>query len=358
MIEHNDSENPCTPFAFVLDSEKLNVIEGKSFTIGVTTTGTVVPEEARVNFNGQEYFLQQKANGLFTFTFTNVIEKTSFYLEANGVKSKNYTLEVIQTPTIQSIELELDYPSYTRKKDEKIENTSNLLVPEGTKIKWNVVTSKTDQVDFVEKEKRTRFKQSEKNHFFYERKMKSSIFYQVASSNKALKDYEKLPYNIKTIKDEFPTIIVQSNIDSLDQGPAQFAGQISDDYGVSKLELIYYNQENPDLKKSLTLPINKESIQTFFYQFPDQILLKEGVNYELFFQVYDNDAVNGKKKAVSKKFSYRQKTEEEIIQETLQSQRNTINQLEKTIQNQKNEKKVLDKIQKEIHLSSASPQNC
>ena len=71
-------------------------------------------------------------------------------------------------------------------------------------------------------------------------------------------------------------------------------------------------------------------------------------DYELFFRVFDNDQVNGRKKAISKKFSYRQKSEEEIQDEIFQEQRNTINELENTIQKQKNQKKALDELQKEI----------
>ena len=348
VVNYNTEFIPPAPFQFALETDNLNVIQGESFTLGITTVGELVPEETKIFFNEQEYFLQEKSNGIFSFTFTNVTKPIDFYLEANGVKSLTYTLNVIKTPTIQNISLSLDYPSYTQKKDEKIDNRGNLLVPEGTKIEWEVQTNQTDSVAFIENSKRTTFIKKENDVFSFQKNIRKNTSYQITSSNTELKDYEKLPYNIKVIKDEFPTILVQSNIDSLTRGEAEFAGQISDDYGISKLELVYYNQDNPENKKTIPLEINKENIQTFFYLFPDEINLKEGIDYELYFQVSDNDAVNGRKKAISKKFSYQQKTEEEIEQEVLQDQRNTINALENTIQKQKEQKKVLDQLQNEI----------
>jgi len=348
VVNYQTEYTPPAPFEFSLETNELKVIQGKSFLLGVTTTGILVPKETKIFYNDQEYFLQEKSRGLFFFTFTNFVETTDFYLEANGVKSKTYTLEVIKTPTIQNVVLNLDYPGYTKKRDEVVDNKGSLLVPEGTKIEWEVLTNQTTTVDFIENQKRIRFLKTDNNSFSHKKSIRKHTAYQIASSNEGLQDYEKLSYNIKVVKDEFPTILVQSNIDSLTRGDAQFAGQISDDYGISKLELIYYNQDTPDKKNRVELAANKQNLQTFFYQFPDQIILKEGVDYELYFQVSDNDAVNGRKKAISKKFSYRQKTEEEITEEILQDQRNTINNLEKTIQKQKNQDKALDQIQKEI----------
>ncbi|MFY0628881.1 MAG: DUF4175 family protein [Flavobacteriaceae bacterium] len=348
VVNYQTEYEPPAPFYFSLETNDLKVIQGKSFTLGVITTGEVLPEEAKVLFKGQEYFMQERSSGVFFFTFTNVIEPIEFSLKANEISSKKYRLEVINTPTIQNITMDLDYPSYTGRKDEKVDNTGNLLVPEGTKIQWEVFTNQTDSVVFIENTNRTPFLKDAAEKFSLQKRIRRNTSYQITSSNKNLKDYEKLPYSIKVIKDQYPTILVQSNIDSLTKGDAQFAGQISDDYGISKLELIYYNQDTPDNTKKLSLDISKENIQTFFYQFPNQLSLKEGVDYELFFQVSDNDGVNGKKKAISKKFSYRQKTEDEITQEILQDQRNTINNLEKTIQQQKKQKEDLKQIQEDL----------
>jgi hypothetical protein len=348
VVNYKAEYIPPAPFSFELQSNELSVIQGKSYTVIATTVGDLVPDEAKIVYNDQEYFMQERSPGVFSFTLTNVVDPIDFTIQANTIRSKTYTLDVIKTPTIQNISLNLDYPNYTGKRDETVDNTSNLLVPEGTKITWNVRTNQTAEVDFIQDNQRISFEQQSENIFTYQKDIRRSLGYQISSSNQALKDYEKLPYSVKVVRDEFPTILVQSNIDSLDRGDAQFAGQIADDYGLSKLELVYYNEETPTETNILQLEITRENIQTFFYQFPDQLELTEGIDYELYFQVYDNDGVNGRKKAISKKFNYRQKTEDEIEAEILQEQRNTINDLEQTIQKQKDQKKVLEELQNEI----------
>lgn len=348
VVNYQAEYIPPAPFTFNLQTNSLQVIEGNSFIINVSTNGDVVPEEAKILYNNQEYFMQEKNKGVFFFTFTNVVEPIDFKFKSNKVESITHSLEVIKTPSIQNITVDLDYPNYTGKKDETIDNTGSILVPEGTNIKWLATTNQTDSVAFISNNKRDSFIKKDKNSFQYNLKAKKNIQYQISSSNKELQDFEKLSYNIKVVKDEFPSILIQSNIDSLERGDAQFAGQISDDYGISQLELFYYNQDAPQEKTKITLETTKEKTQTFFYQFPDQLKLQEGIDYEIYFQVSDNDAVNGRNKAISKKFRYRQKTEDEVAQELLQDQKNTIQNLEKSVQNQKQQKKELDEIQKEI----------
>ena len=348
VVNYQAEYIPPAPFTFNLQTNSLQVIEGNSFIINVSTNGDVVPEEAKILYNNQEYFMQEKNKGVFFFTFTNVVEPIDFKFKSNKVESITHSLEVIKTPTIQNITVDLDYPKYTGKKDETIDNTGSILVPEGTNIKWLATTNQTDSVAFISNNKRDSFIKKDKNSFQYNLKAKKNIQYQISSSNKELQDFDKLSYNIKVVKDEFPSILIQSNIDSLERGDAQFAGQISDDYGISQLELFYYNQDAPQEKTKITLETTKEKTQTFFHQFPDQLKLQEGIDYEIYFQVSDNDAVNGRKKAISKKFRYRQKTEDEVAQELLQDQKNTIQNLEKSVQNQKQQKKELDEIQKEI----------
>ncbi|WOC41185.1 DUF4175 family protein [Polaribacter sp. HL-MS24] len=269
-------------------------------------------------------------------------------MTANGIQSQDYILSVIKTPTILSVSMDVNYPSYLRKQNETIQHTGNLVLPEGTSVLWNVTTKTTDSVSFILNKKRSLFRTLSDNHFEYQKRILKPFSYQISSSNFKLQDYERLSFTIDVMKDEFPRIAVQSNIDSISHGPAQFAGQISDDYGLQKLQLVYYDIETPEEKQTLELPIRKQNLQTFYYQFPEGLQLTDGRNYKLFFQVFDNDAVNGSKKTLSTIFDYHQKAVLEIEQELLDAQKNTIYDLERTIQKQRSQQSELKKIQQEI----------
>ncbi|RKF05139.1 uncharacterized protein DUF4175 [Tenacibaculum lutimaris] len=345
VVNHSVDYNPPAPFYFNLTAKDLRVIKGKDITIYFQTTGEVIPNEAKVHFNNQQYFLENEGNGLFSYTFSEVQNPITFYASANGINSQEYKLTIINTPSIQNISLHLQYPSYIKKANETINNTGNLNVPQGTFITWNIKTSETDTVTFINKEKREIFTRKENEKFEFKKQLNESLHYQIATSNKNLKDYEQLQFSIDVIKDEYPTISVNSNIDSITRGNAQFAGQIADDYGFKKLEIVYYDKSNSQNIESKSITINKENIQTFYFEFPGDLNLKNGINYELYFQVYDNDIVNGSKNALSKKFSYRQKSEEEIEEELLLEQKNYIENINNSLDQQQKSKKELEKIQ-------------
>lgn len=347
VVNYKTAYIPPAPFAFSLNTNDLTVIQGESKKIAIDIVGKVIPDEAKIFLNNQEYFLEKSRRGVFYYTFSDVQNTINFYFESNGIQSNNYRLNVIATPTISNVFLEVNYPKYLKKQEEIIQNSANLLIPEGTTLTWKVKTAQTDSLSFID-QKRHFFNKIGINEFRFTKQIFKPINYQITSSNRNLKDYENLEYFIDVIRDQYPQITVNSNIDSLSSGPAQFAGQISDDYGLQKLQLIYYDEETPNIKQSIDIQINRVNIQTFFYDFPKDVNLKKGINYELYFQVYDNDGVNGNKSAKSTVFKYRQKTNDEIEEEFLQDQKNTMNSLENSITNQKQQQEKLNEIQQDL----------
>lgn len=345
VVNHSTAYTPPAPFLLQLTAENLKVIQGESLTIYVEAKGEVIPEEAKIYYNNQQYFLQNNGAGFFSYTFSKINNSIDFYIGSNTIVSPNYSIQLIETPTIQNVAMRLVYPGYLRKSSENIPNTRNITVPKGTRIEWNVRALKTDSVTFIQNNKRTSFNSKSKNDFEFSKRIINDLSYKIATSNEHLKDYEKLQFSVGVINDEHPDISVTSNIDSVSRGPVFFAGQISDDYGLQKLQLVYYDQQNPQLQKTKNININKENIQTFFYQFPEGIDLKEGVNYEVFFQVFDNDGINGSKKTSSKKFSYKQITAEEEKEQLLKEQKDYINNLENSMEKQQKNKQDLEKLQ-------------
>jgi hypothetical protein len=347
VLNHRTAFVPPAPFIFHLLSEDLQVIQGQPFTIEFETKGTVQPSDVLVFYNNQSYYLQRN-NGVFNYTFSNTNNPIQFYVESNDIVSETYVLEIIKTPTIQNISVDLKYPNYIQKKNETINNSGTLLIPEGTKTVWNVLTNQTEEVSFIMDEKNTAFKKINDALFSFEKTIITSIDYQIATSNTELINHEKLFFKIEVIKDEFPKIEVLSDIDSLSKNRAQFAGKISDDYGLTKLEVVYYNEDNPNQIKTKQLKVTSKENQTFYFKFPGDVPLQKGINYELYFQVYDNDGVHGKKKSKSKKFNFRNKSDKEVEEEAVLQQRNQIKSIEKTLQKREDQNKDLEEIKENL----------
>ena len=345
VVHHRTAYTPPAPFYFRLTNKNLQVVQGKDITIQIEIIGSVLPAEVKIKFKKQEYFLQNKGSGNFSFTFSGVQESLQFFLEANKVQSTIHQLSIIKTPTINNIVLKLEYPSYVGKKNETIPNSGNLIVPEGTKITWNVLGNQTQEVAFIENTERFLFTKFSENNFEFSKQIKNSFTYEIASSNENLKDYERLPFSINVVKDNFPKIIMQPNNKDTSKSPRQFIGQVSDDYGLSKLQMVYYEAHNPQIQKVCAIGISKANIQTFFYLFPDSLSVNKGTNYELFFEVYDNDMVNGSKKAKSAVFKYRERTNEEASRALLDAQRNTITNMDRAILKQQEQQRGIEKLQ-------------
>lgn len=347
VVNYRTAFVPPAPFSFYLVNADLKVIQGKPFALEVETKGKVTPTDVTIFYNSQSYFLQNQ-NGTFSYTFTDTRKDLNFYLEANGITSENYQLKVVKTPTIQNVSIDLMYPKYIGKKNETINNTGTILIPEGTKTTWSVATNQTDSVAFILDNNKDNFKQSKSNVFTYSKRILKPFQYQIATSNSELKEFEKLYFKVDVVKDEFPEIEVLSDIDSLSSNRAQFAGKFFDDYGIRKLEVVFYDAENPTEITAKKIEFDKGQNQMFYFSFPGDLEIKKGVDYEIYFQVFDNDGVNGSKKSKSKKFSFRNKTDNEIEEESVLQQRKQIKSIENTLLKKQQEKKELEEIKQNL----------
>ncbi|HKJ48059.1 MAG TPA: hypothetical protein VJ973_03170, partial [Christiangramia sp.] len=158
----------------------------------------------------------------------------------------------------------------------------------------------------------------------FDKTLTSELPYSVSASNEKVKDFENLDYAVKVIKDQYPEIKVSAQKDTLNSDIQYFKGDISDDYGLRRLELVYFTADDKENPEKVNIPVSKESFDEFHFSFPGNLDLQEGNSYSYFFRVYDNDAVNGSKSARSETFTYRKKTSEEIQDENLEEQNDAI----------------------------------
>ena len=351
VVHHQTAYEPPAPFSFVIQNKDLKVIEGESIKIQIKTAGKTIPEDVNIHFNDQNYFTQNIDLGQFEYSFSAIQNSIYFYVESNGVRSKEYQVVVIPTPVITDFKMHLDYPSYTQKKDELIKNTGNAIVPQGTKITWKLKSRNTEIVLFYAKDS-SFFDVKATDEFEFDKKVFQKLDYQISTSNSELQNYESLNFSVDVIRDTYPKIDVRSDIDSITRGPVQFIGQLSDDYGLQKLRLIYYDKRNSQAQKDVEIPIKKSSFEEFYYVFPEGIKLQEGVGYEMYFEVFDNDKVNGNKSTKSATFSYYKKTETELKEQILEDEKESISDLEKSIEKSKEVKDDLKKLEESLQNKS------
>ena len=345
VVNYQTAYEPPAPFQFFVLNESLQAIENKDFKLSVSTVGNVIPENAQIKFNGQSYFLQQLAAGEFQYTFSLPKEAVEFTLSANDVTSKPYTLNVVNTPNLVNFEMVLDYPSHTKKRDEVLKSTGSAVIPEGTNVTWRAKTKATTGVH-IYAEDTLSFKARDNGNFEASKRLYKNLNYSITTSNDDLKDYENLAYNINVVRDIYPELSIKIQKDSIDQQSLYFYGQANDDYGLTKLQLVYYPSDDESKKVVEPISISKSNFSEFVSAFPNQFNLEEGVSYQLYFEVYDNDALHNYKRTKSSVFSYRKLTKDEEEQKQLNEQNETIKDISKTFDKLQEQDKKLEELSK------------
>ena len=345
VVNYKTKYAPPAPFEFVVLNTSLTSQQNTDFILQVKTKGSVIPENVVIQIGTEEYFLQNTKPGFFEYTFSKLSKDIVFSLQANGLNSKEYQIKVIDVPTITDFKMILNYPSYLGKKPETIQGSGNALVPEGTIIDWKINAVATDKILLKTGSQTSPFA-LKSTSFTIKRKIVDQFNYEVITSNRKISEFEKLGYQISIIKDQFPVISVQTPPDSLKLKSKMLLGQISDDHGLSKLQVVFYPKDNPKTIRKANLSIKKQAVDQFIYTFPNGLVIDKGVNYEYYFEVFDNDVVNNFKSTKSVVFYHYEQTEEQKEDQQLKEQNENINSIEKSLHNQDKQIAELEKLQK------------
>jgi len=345
VVHYQTAYQPPAPFSFFVNENELRVEQGRDLEIKVRVDGKLVPETVSIHFNDQDYLLKSLEAGVFTFQFEGLQEDVDFYLSANDVESLPYHIDIIEVPVLLDFEMQLVYPKYLNRKNENLKGTGNATLPEGTKVTWKLDTKTTEVVNFVKPDTIQQFER-DKNIFRFSDAITSTLQYQIKTSNNNLKDYEALDYTISVVKDQFPKIDVQVKRDSIDKENLYFLGNASDDYGISKVNMVYYPENQEESAEIVNIISNSGTVTQFPYAFPRNLELEKGMNYKIYFEVKDNDGINGSKSSKSEIISYRVITEEELKEENLKDQQQTIENLTDSFDEMKSSEKELEEMTK------------
>lgn len=342
-------EKPA-PYNFVVTNKNMTAFQHEDFTVKVKVKGDEIPKDVYISYGNRSFKCTKLSNSQFTYTFTNMQKNTDFQLTTDEVQSSLYTINVLPKPVTLGFVMELHYPSYINKPDETIDNNGNATVPEGTKINWVFYTKNSDNLIFISNNQ-THLISSQSDNFVVSTIARNNFIYSILNKNKYFTSKDTLTDEITVIKDLYPEIYVQSQQDSTMPDRYYFKGNIKDDYGFTNLQFVYnkYDKDGKLLEshKSLNIPIQSQvTIQDFYYYFdPNTFSLEPGERIDYYFQVFDNDGVNGHKVAKSSQSSFRVRTEEEINQSLDKSDQQTKSDFNDLLKESTNLLKDIDKMQ-------------
>ena len=357
VIDYNTAYQEPPPFIFSLKNKSMEVIEGKPFNLEVLVSGDLIPEDAQIRYKNEQYYLSKRGKNLFSFDFPPIDSDLKFDLFSGTTYSPKYLLRLIKTPSIVSSKIKLQYPKYVKRPNQIVENFTNITVPEGTKITWDLFTKSTTAVSFFENNHEYSFLKKT-DDFSYTKVVFDDIKYRISPSNEELIHFEPLEFSVDVLKDNPPSIQIESETKKETLETMYFYGQMSDDYGIRSLQMNYYPKGNKRDKKTVQISnFNKDSL-TFYYSFPGDIDLVSEQPYELYFEVSDNKPLSPNI-TKSEAFVYLNKSANAILKDKLTNQEQAVSDFERAVSKfdkQKTDLEILQSKQRQKNKLSFNDQ--
>lgn len=334
-------ERPA-PFSFKVLNSSLDVLDNESLALRVATVGEVRPERVTVVYNGEALVMMPNGEE-FTYSLVPNEGVSEFYLQSGQWSSRSYTVRSFQTPRLNEFIMNLEYPAYLNRPEETIVGSGNAVVPEGTKVSWKIAGEYMDALQYIALDS-ARTIMGKDGTFMFSERIFTSMPYELRTSNEHVKDFEKLEYQIDVVKDESPSIQVEQFMDSINPNQSFYAGVVADDYGVSKIRMVYYPSDDRNATQKLLLESPGANVHQFYYTFPSGLDLIPGKQYKLFFEVVDNDGIRGGKSTKSRVFDAFFYSDTELKDKELEFQNTTLSKMDQTLDRLKEQKEVLENI--------------
>lgn len=357
VVNYNTLYVPKAPFEFELSNYTSSVIEGDDIELGLTLTGAELPDKVYLISEQDKFLMKRTSRNSFSGKLSKLIAPGSFYFTANEFNSKDYSYNVIGRPTIGKFEATINYPSYLGREDEVVNNAGDLTLPEGSTVTWSVVSKNTDFVKMFFNDKEQKF---DNQGFKVTKRFLNSTNVKVVLKGSSLKTVDTSDFNVEIIKDAFPSIQVEEVKDTLASGLRFFSGSIQDDYGLTSLYFVYSITSKDGKKRTERLNVRSVSGTTMPFDFAvdfirEQLAIDDKVEY--YFQVSDNDGVNGAKFSRSRVFVYELPSLEELNDKREEEQEQSKEDLKEILKRSEQFKKDIQNLKKEVLNSSSSDWN-
>ncbi len=322
LLNFNKVFERDAPFHLKIESGDLKVVQFQDYDLTVKADGDVLPNEVFIEMNGYEYRLQkdEKDPTVFRYKFASVQKDVAFKLFSGTVSTPQFELEVLKKPNIAGFDVQLDYPEYIGRPDEMLSNQGELIVPQGTTIAWLINSENTDdiKVSFAGGKPLSIVRQGS-SRFTFSKKVMSDEPYKLLISNAYLPKADSVSYSITVVPDLYPTIAVEKFEDSLNKKRLFFVGEAGDDYGLRSLAFNYQikrnsGQQEPLQRAPLPNPTNKAVSYQYTFNTAD-LQLRPGDEVSYYFEVFDNDGVNGSKSTKTGMMVYTQPSVQQIEKE-------------------------------------------
>jgi hypothetical protein len=318
FFKYDEYIAPNAPFSFTVLNKNLAVTQGDDVTINLKLAGNELPAEVYVEDGKNTYKLKKETLSQFNYNIKNIQSDKKLIFKGGGFSSSVFTVTVKPRPELLNASATLNYPSYLGKKAEVIANVGDILLPEGTRVTWSFKTGQSNSLLFTLNGKEIVLKVDDDESAF-NATIRNNSKYSISPKNDFVTLSDSLSHQITVIKDQSPAIQIEEKPDSISNKAIYFSGQVTDDYGFSRLSFKYNIRENnkviSTVSKNISIKTNITENRFFFFWDLKSALAKPGQEIEYYFEVADNDGVNGSKITRSEIKTFKQPTKKETAEQ-------------------------------------------
>ena len=354
LIQYTRKFTPPALFRIIILNKDLKTMQQEDFNLRVEIRGNVIPEEIFVKTGSSTFPMKRESRTNYYYIFKALQTDTRFLLIADDKETEEYRISVYPNPIILNFEVRLDYPAYTSKQTEMLNNIGDIIVPEGTQITWNVYTRDVSAVKFRMPSEVINLEKQSTNVFAYSKKFLESVKYSIFQENEFAGKSDSLSYAIAIVKDAFPEISLKETIDTGNTGKLFFQGTIKDDYGFTKLLFVLTKKQQDDSVIKMTrkeeIAIDrKSSSQVYFYSLDlSSIEINPGEKYSYYFEIWDNDGIHGPKSARTVPMNFEIPSLEKLAESTDRNAENIQKELDQSLKESKDMGKAIDEINRRM----------
>ena len=288
-----DFEKPL-PFNVELSATNLEASQGKDIEFSIHVTGERIPDAFYIKSNTGIRMMNRLNTNDFRFIFKNIYQNEEFYVEGGDYRSQMINLTVRPNPTMLYYEAKLTFPKYIHRKNETLNGKTRIIVPQGTDVEFAFHTRDVEAI-FINDSI------SIDNSIYKFTAIKSTKF--TVSLNNEWNSTDPIVFTVDVIPDAYPDIQVQNFHEDFAK-QTYYSGLIADDYGFTKLLYHFEVDGKPNQSFVKNISIDKKNTRASFYYSIDTDTLKlyRGDEVKAYFEIFDNDGINGAKSKRSEVF--------------------------------------------------------
>ena len=243
--------------------------------------------ELMVRYENQPQWEETNMNpdlqgGDFVFIFFDIRDPISYYVNADGIQSATYNIEVSEIPRVEALQVILDFPSYTALENLILEDDGDIRALVGTQAELFIQTDQPVQAGKIKleeggeipleilspKELRGVFKITQ-NDYYRIHLQDLEGFWNPASDE----------YLIEALEDQPPIVrFTQPGRDQRVTNIEEVFAEIKaeDDYGISQLALRFSLNGDPEQEAPLTYSKGSSSFSTSYTFYLEEFALVPG----------------------------------------------------------------------------------